>query len=196
MKISTGPLPPQGGQRQGEQMKTHPQPPPARRRRPKRGRKRGGPRPRVKIPFWVVIGVKGQGLKTFLPMMRKPGKKWQTEAMFPSYLFVLIDGPWHFLKGTFGVTNLMATGDKLSRIRTSIIDRMMAQQDEDGIMMLPHSRKLIKGEQVVIESGSFQTQLVVYDGDSIADRVRVLLNFMGQTVPLEIERHKVRPVND
>jgi transcriptional antiterminator RfaH len=177
--------------------------------RQRRGYLPGGPRPRIRIPFWTVVRTKGgserlavkrvreQGLQAFQALMIKRGFKNRTENMFPGYIFVQINpaGGWGGLRSTPGVLALLMTNGKFDRVRTEFVESLLSSMDEDGIIELPERRKLIPGEQVRVEQGAFQGRVGVYDGALASDRIRLLFSFMGQDVDYEIERHKVVPVN-
>jgi hypothetical protein len=75
----------------------------------------------------------------------------------------------------------------------------MSWQDADGIIHLHEHDdtpdppiEYSDGDTLMIERGSFQKHLVLYDGVTPDDRIRVLFEFMGKMVEMKMHRKEVR----
>ena len=66
-----------------------------------------------------------------------------------------------------------------------------------GLVKLPTATQVLlkKGQQVRITGGSFAGQIGIYEGMSGKDRERVLLNLLGQAVPVDLPGKDVAPLN-
>jgi len=99
------------------------------------------------------------------------------EPLFKRYLFVCFDperSPWHVIRNTFGVADLVRMGGQLARVPTGIIERLM--QFETTPQALFNS-----GETLRVTDGPFQNLEVVFemqDGDS---RAVVLIELLNKT---------------
>lgn len=174
----------------------------------KKRSKRRAVRHRVRLPYWVCAQTKyqqenlaaknceAQGLRVLNARYVPPNKKWTLAPLFPGYLFVEIprDRDCGFLLNTRGITGVLGTGDKWTMIPDRDIDRLIQMQDEEGIIVLPSRRKLVQGEPVEINSGSFKNVWGVYIEDTANERIKMLFEFMGKMIPYEIDRHMVTPV--
>jgi len=174
----------------------------------KRASKRRAVRHRVRLPYWVCAITKyqqenlaaknceQQGLRVLNARYVPDNKKWTLAPLFPGYLFVQIprDRDCGFLLNTRGIVGVIGTGDKWDKVPDGAIEDLQRLQDEEGIIVLPHRRKLVEGETVEINSGSFKNIKGVYIEDTPNERIKMLFEFMGNKIPYEIERHKVTPV--
>lgn len=165
-------------------------------------------RKRVLLPYWVCAMTKyqqenlaaknceQQGLRVLNARYVPDNKKWTLAALFPGYLFVEIprDRDCGFLLSTRGITGVLGTGGKWDKVPDGAIEDLIRLQDEEGIIVLPHRRGLVKGESVEINSGSWKNIKGVYIEDTPNERIKMLFEFMGQQVSYEIERYKVTPV--
>lgn len=172
------------------------------------------PRQRKMIHYWILVRTKTgqegyaakniarQGLRVFNPKFRPAGFKWKLEVLFKSYLFVRIDRPsFSFLRNTFGVQSIHMRAGSVEKVPRRVIRELMAMQDEEGVIYLDGDQPQIKqkqppplklGDRVLIEKGSFQKHLAVYDGISPDGRLSVLFEFMGKQVKLELERDDIK----
>lgn len=160
------------------------------------------------MPYWALVrthtgkeqwarrNIEAQGLKVLCPLIIKQGMKYTREALYPGYVFAEVWDAWMFLKGTFGVIDVITSGGKPQKVPWRLIHSLQAAMNEEGEVGLPSRRALIHGEQVIIDSGSFKNFVGVYNGDTSDDRIAVLFEFMGQRVSYDIERHKVSPMRE
>lgn len=141
------------------------------------------------------LNVERQGLKTFLPKAREPGRA-ALSPLFPGYLFVLIGDRWSFLKGTRGVVHLLMDGQHPARVPREVVQRLKAEQGKQGYIDLRDASDLQPGDVVRVERGTFVSGKAVYISTAPHDRVRLLIDFMGKKVRVEADRADIRQAGD
>ncbi len=148
--------------------------------------------------FFARQHLENQGFEVFLPtsmrVVRHARKVEQRRfAYFQGYLFVAKDeGRWRSINGTRGVRCLISAGDGPAIVPPGLIEELQARTDEDGI--LRYTGPLEPGDRVRVDEGPFADFLGVVHSLKGADRVRVLLDLMTTTVPIEIDRKECVPV--
>jgi transcription antitermination factor NusG len=155
------------------------------------------------MSYWAVVQVESQcehvvrlllmraRYETYLPRIRVRSR---IASLFPGYLFVRIVDRWYPVIWTVGVVRLLMSGDQPARLpeRTMVEIR---KREIGGFVKLPSpTNRLRKGQRVRIVSGSFEGQTALCEGMSGKDRVWVLLNLMGQKVPVELPGRDVEPL--
>jgi transcription antitermination factor NusG len=114
--------------------------------------------------------------------------------LFPGYLFVHIVDRWYPVIWTVGVVRLLMSGDQPAPLPERAMTEIR-KREIGGFVKLPSpTNRLHKGQHVRIVSGSFEGQTALCDGMSGKDRVWVLLNLMGQKVPVELPGRDVEPL--
>ena len=117
--------------------------------------------------------------------------------LFPSYLFVRLVGQqfWSVM-WTPHVTRLLMAGDQPAQLPEDVVTEIR-KRERNGIVSLPSpSRKIQKGQRIRVIRGSFEGRIGVYAGMSGKDRERVLLDLLGQLVPVELPGKDIAPVQD
>ena len=141
--------------------------------------------------------LRAQGFRPFLPMMRKT-IRWRARLrnvvapMFPRYLFVPIDpqrGRWRCINGTFGVVRLVSFGDRPHPTPVGLVEGMLALSDEQGLVQLERNFK--PGERVKVATGPFTDVIGECERLDGHGRVRVLLNIMGGSVAVSLDRESL-----
>jgi transcriptional antiterminator RfaH len=138
--------------------------------------------------------LENQAYEVFLPRRLKTvrhARKLSNVAapFFPRYLFIRLDltrDRWRSVNGTFGVTRLVMQGDLPHPVPRGVVETMIAAIDPKGFLCLEESLKM--GSQVRLLAGPFAEQLGTLDRLDDSGRVRVLLEIMGATVPVQLER--------
>src|SRR5262252_5307625 len=152
---------------------------------------------------WAVIQTEAQrehavrlllmraGFETYLPRTRVRNR---ITPLFAGYLFVRLPPRclW-FVLWTPHVIRLLMSGDQPAQISEEIVNQIR-KREHNGLVRLP-IRRLRKGEKIRILRGSFEGQIGLYDGMSGKDRERVLLELLGQHVPVELPGNDVAPLN-
>jgi transcriptional antiterminator RfaH len=130
--------------------------------------------------------------ETYLPQIKHRGR---IASLFPSYLFVRIVERWYPVMWTPGVVRLLMCGDQPARLPEEVLMNIR-KREHNGIVKLPNvSQQLRKGQEVRIVRGSFEGHVGLYDGMLGKDRERVLLDLLGQAVPVELPGKDIAPLN-
>ncbi len=146
------------------------------------------------------VNLERQGYGVFLPLQqtsRRHGRTIRTfdAAFFPGYLFVAFDAGktmWRPINGTFGVKRLVTFGMTPALVPQAIIETLLDRADPMGRLMPGH--QFAPGDRVRITAGPFAGQLGQIDTLSGAERVRLLLEWMQQSVRVEMNKSGVEPV--
>jgi len=126
--------------------------------------------------------LRNQGFRVFLPLAqgtRRHARKTETvlAPFFPSYLFVQIDlskDRWRSVNGTCGVSRLARQGELPVPVPAGIVERLQECCD-----VLTRLEGLKPGQPVRIVVGALVDFIGELERQDAADRVRVLLEFMG-----------------
>jgi transcription antitermination factor NusG len=116
----------------------------------------------------AVRHVERQGFQTYMPLCRPSRRSQRTVPLFPGYLFVSIVDQWRCLLSTYGVINVIRSGDRPAVVRPDEIERIKANESRDGVIQLPLTR-FQPGERVRVRvtRGAF---VDLYAGMSARDR--------------------------
>jgi transcription antitermination factor NusG len=155
------------------------------------------------MSFWSVVQVESQcehtvrvllmraRYETYMPRIKIRSR---IAPLFPGYLFVRIVDRWYPVIWTVGVVRLLMSGDQPARLPEKAMTEIR-KREIGGFVKLPAPTNHVrKGQQVRIVSGSFAGQSALCEGMSGKDRVWVLLNLMGQKVPVELPGRDVEPL--
>lgn len=158
-------------------------------------------------PFWfclkaqpkrehlAAIGLRKRfGLVCFAPRLRarkltRRGPVWFVEAMFPGYFFAQFDHVTERrrVEHASGVRGLVQFGDRIATIDSATIEALRQKTEADEIVTINPDIEV--GQEVQIAQGPLQgwealvTQLL-----PPSERVRVLLEFLGRSVQLEVSK--------
>jgi transcription elongation factor/antiterminator RfaH len=141
--------------------------------------------------------LENQAFEVFLPKRLKTVRHARrltnsTAAFFPRYLFIRLDltqHRWRSVNGTFGVSSLVMQGEMPRPVPCGVVEAMIASVDAAGLLCL--EQNLTLGAQVRLAAGPFAEKLGILDRLDDSGRVRVLLEIMGGTVPVRLERKYV-----
>jgi transcription elongation factor/antiterminator RfaH len=131
--------------------------------------------------------LENQGFRCFLPhirTLRRHARRAETvqAPLFPRYLFVsfeLHDSKWRSINGTRGVVGVLSNGPHPLAVRDGTVEALVQRCDEAGVVPLTALDIFTTGAKVTITTGAFIGQVGVVANISSADRIAVLLNFMG-----------------
>jgi len=132
------------------------------------------------------------GVEVFNPRLRllrstRRGRRWSTESLFPNYLFArfALEAMLEKVKYTPAVKVVLRFGDEVPKIPDAVIEGLRQGLVEMGSQVFTDAP--VEGEEVEIATGAFvgTTALVarVLPGKQ---RVRILLDVMGRSVPAEL----------
>ncbi|MEM1083919.1 MAG: transcription termination/antitermination NusG family protein [Verrucomicrobiota bacterium] len=142
-----------------------------------------------------------EGVEVFCPRLRyrkatRRGKIWWVEALFPGYIlvkFVMTDSE-RLVTYSQGVRGLVKFGSEVPPVAGSFVETLRHEitrsvEEEDGVEdTLTVGPQVESGEEVEIASGplgGFQGKVVsILPGK---ERVRVLLDFLGQPQIVEVD---------
>jgi transcriptional antiterminator RfaH len=138
--------------------------------------------------------LENQGFEVFLPKRLKTIRHARRltslpAPFFPRYLFIRLDlarHRWRSVNGTFGVASLVMLGEMPRPVPHGIVEAMIASVDAAGLLCL--EQNLMVGAQVRLAAGPFAEKLGILDRLDDSGRVRVLLEIMGGTVPVQLDR--------
>ncbi len=129
-----------------------------------------------------------QGFEVFFPMMSKEVLRQNSldkveEPLFKRYLFVRFDeksSPWHVIKNTLGVSDLVRFGNVLATIPDEMIDVFKTFE-------LPTSEMFIKGQVLKVTDGPFKDLEVIYQLKDGNQRAIVLIEMLNKTQKIAID---------
>jgi transcriptional antiterminator RfaH len=138
--------------------------------------------------------LEGQSFDCYLPKILvtqhlgwRNTKHTREFALFARYLFVRIENAWHAINATPGISCLLLDGAmKPISVGEKVIAELRSREDRNGFVILPKKQQFKIGQQVKVVSGQFAGQLALYDGMTSRQRERVLLQLLGQYVPVEL----------
>ncbi len=135
------------------------------------------------------VNLARQGYLTYLPKyLSKIGKEIKVKILFPRYIFVRIENQWHRINSTFGISRILLNNESRPAIvPDKIIDNLKLKEDNKGLISLPEPPKFKHGESVRVANGSFSGYRALYDGMRPNERARVLIEMLGQQVPIELD---------
>ena len=138
-------------------------------------------------------------IEVFLPRIRyrrftRSGPVWVTEALFLNYLFVKFDlaARLRFVQAAPGVRGVVHFGEQWPTVPESVMADLRTAWGSADARTLMH--ELEPGDAVEIAGGVFDgLSAVVTRPMSGAQRVAVLLDFLGRSTAVELDRsHLVR----
>jgi transcription elongation factor/antiterminator RfaH len=144
------------------------------------------------------FNLEAQGFETFLPQIDKTirhARRFTSvrRPLFPRYLFVRLDidrDPWLSVNGTIGVSRLFTQEGRPVAIPFGIVETLLAHSDA-GMTRLDSS--LAEGQRVRILAGPLADFTATVLRLDERRRVDVLLEIMGATVPVSVDRRALAP---
>jgi transcriptional antiterminator RfaH len=131
------------------------------------------------------------GFVTYAPRIKIRGR---TCWLFPTYLFVGAREQWYPVLWTNRVVRLLMAGDQPASVKGEIVTHIR-KREVGGFVKLPlPNRNLKPGQRVRVINGAFQGQIGLYEGQTGRDRERVLLELLGQAVPVELPANQIVPL--
>ena len=139
-------------------------------------------------------------IRCFSPRVRfrKPtrrGAVWFVEAMFPGYVFAeFVFATQHRnVEYSSGIQGIVRFGDQIATVDPTLIVSLQEKTGEDE--MVTFNPEIEVGQSVQIAEGPFQgVEALVTRLLPARERIRVLLEFLGRSVEMEVPTPKVLPV--
>ena len=139
-------------------------------------------------------------IKCFAPRVRfrKPtrrGAVWFVEAMFPGYVFAEFNFATQHRQVEYssGVQGVVRFGDQVATVDPTILESLQEKAGADEVVT--YNPEIEVGQSVQIAEGPFQgVEALVTRLLPARERIRVLLEFLGRPVEMEVSAPKVLPV--
>ena len=136
-----------------------------------------------------------QGYETYLPLVlgriKKRGRTQRSiNPIFPRYLFIYLSDEtddWGPIRSTIGVSNLVKFGMAPAKVPENLIIRLKENEADEGYHDLP-SKKLKKGDQILIIEGPFEGYEATLFSQNAEDRVVVLLNIAEKYIKVQLNQ--------
>ena len=137
-------------------------------------------------------------IEVFCPRIKyrkatRRGKIWWLEPLFPGYLLAKFDLLEMERAVTFcqGVRGLVRFGSEIPHVPESFVTSLIEQvsrQSSDEKELITVSPKVSVGDEVEVANGPFQGMKgTIQSVAPAAERVKVLLEFLGQVQPVNID---------
>lgn len=130
----------------------------------------------------ALVNLEHQGFTSYAPRCRVRRK---VTALFPNYLFVLIEDAWRSLSGTRGVARVIMNGERPGLLPEGYVEALREREGADGVIDIDEAR-FARGQTVRVEAGAFDGLTALYDAPSGLDRCYVLLNLLGRSVRVSV----------
>ncbi len=135
-----------------------------------------------------------QGFTAFLPQFlrrRRHARRidWVRAPLFPRYLFVAMDIArmrWRAVSSTYGVSRLVCHGDRPASVPAGVVEEIMAQRDEAGLVRLATRIPFEKGEVIQVVSGALTDSIGLFECMTDEERVIMLLDLLGRQVRVKL----------
>ena len=136
-----------------------------------------------------------QGYPCFLPMVRHQrrtakGMQVTIEPLFPRYVFVQArrDG-WTLgpVRSTRGVTGVVRFGGNAAIVPDRVIDLIRDHIQDDECVHLD-APMWSRGDEVRVTEGPFAGLRAVFEADAGSERVRLLMEILGERVAVVVPR--------
>lgn len=149
------------------------------------------------MSYWSVVQTETQrehiarmwmmrlGYETWAPRIKVNRKR--VALLFPNYVFVRIVERWYPITWTPGVVRVLMNGDQPARLRDQIITDIRKNEVRGFIKLPPKEPK--RGSRMKIIRGPLQGRPALFDGMTTHERQRLLLDMLGQVVPVELPRN-------
>lgn len=138
-----------------------------------------------------------EGVQTYCPRIRfqrstRRGKVWFVEALFPSYFFARFN-PTEMLravKHSQSVIRVVGFGESLARVDDGVIEQIKAEMADADVCVVEVGIEV--GDIVELTEGPMRGLKGIVNAKlSGADRVRVLLEFLGRENAVEVPASKL-----
>ena len=139
-----------------------------------------------------------QGFETFIPMKQTTLKKASRfvsdlKPLFPGYMFVNIlpeTAPWRKINSTYGVSKLVSLAGKPTPLPLQLITELKLRCDAAG--MIQTLKNFNTGDRVEILSGPFANFIAIVDTIDPAQRIWLLMDFMGQKSHVQASKSQLQ----
>ena len=139
------------------------------------------------------------GIECSSPRLRfrkltRRGPIWFVEAMFPGYLFAkfVYSTQHRAVESSHGVRGILRFGERLATLPEATIIALQSKAGAEEVVTVDSSLKI--GQPVQLIEGPFQgLEVVITQLLPARERIRVLLEFLGRSLEMEVPAEKVLP---
>ena len=124
-----------------------------------------------------------KGFESYVPRILTA--KGRSAPLFPSYVAVRVTDVWYGLRWSPGVVRVLMNGERPARLEDSVVEEIR-QREEGGFVQLPREQGLERGQKVRVLHGMFAGRTAIYEGMTGSQREKVLLDILGQVVPVDM----------
>jgi transcription antitermination factor NusG len=118
-----------------------------------------------------------------------------SSLLFPGYVFVrIVDGRFYPVRYTPGVVRLLMAGECPAHMPDREIEGLRRREHRGFIWLPPKIPRI--GARLRIVRGPFAGHLALFDCMVGADRLRVLFEFLGGVVRIELPDHAIAVEDD
>lgn len=133
------------------------------------------------------VNLSRQGYVNYCPRYAiKQAKTNVIRPLFPRYIFIWIDQFWSSILGTRGMSRVLLGDNGPAALPDEIIKELRAREYH-GLVQLTQPPKFLPGDQVKQTEGPLVGHLMIYEGQSNNDRVKVLINLLGRACRIELD---------
>lgn len=137
------------------------------------------------------------GLEVFLPRLRFKkgsvrGPVWVTEALFPNYLFARFDlrASLRLVRSAAGVSQVVHFGEITPAVPDAVVEELRARLGAEELHVIPEH--FAPNDRVHISGGVLHgLGAVITQVMPAKERVKVLLEFLGQPTVVEVDTRAV-----
>src|ERR1700692_1239312 len=133
------------------------------------------------------VNLARQGYSHYCPKYKnvQPNKPSTIKVLFPRYIFIFIDQFWSSILGTRGISRVLLANEGPATVPESVIKELRSRE-LNGLVQLTSPPKFTLGEKVRTDEGPLVGHLLIYEGQSSHDRVKVLADLLGRKVLIEL----------
>lgn len=154
-------------------------------------------RARPKHEHIAAARLREAGLEVFLPRLRFKkgsvrGPVWVTEALFPNYLFARfsLHAALRLVRSAAGVSQVVHFGELIPSVPDEVVTELRARLGAEELHVIPEN--FAPDERVQISGGVMHgLSAVVTQVMPAKERVKVLLEFLGQQTVVEVDLRAV-----
>src|SRR6266446_3405821 len=126
--------------------------------------------------------------------MTQRGPVWFVEAMFPGYLFAkfVYSTQHRAVESSHGLRGILRFGERLATLPEGTVIALQSKAGAEEVVTVDSSLKI--GQPVQLIEGPFQgLEVIVTQLLPARERIRVLLEFLGRSLEMEVPAGKVLP---
>jgi transcriptional antiterminator RfaH len=126
--------------------------------------------------------------------LTRRGPVWFVEAMFPGYLFAkfVYSTQHRAVESSHGVRGIVRFGDRVATLPEDTVIALQSKAGAEEVVTVDSSLKI--GQPVQLIEGPFQgLEVVITQLLPARERIRVLLEFLGRSLEMEVPAEKVLP---